>query len=41
MYQRSRKILVFLVVIFFAIQIITGVTGALQNRYISEGKLES
>ena len=40
MYQRSRSVLIFLIVTFLPIQIIRGVIGTLISfRYISGGKL--
>jgi len=39
MYQRSRKMLVFLSVIFLAIQITCGVTVAMQFRLMLWGEL--
>jgi hypothetical protein len=40
MYQQSRKMLVFLIVIFLAIQITCVVITAIQVRYTSAGKLQ-
>ncbi|OJA16509.1 hypothetical protein AZE42_10052 [Rhizopogon vesiculosus] len=40
MYQRSRKILVFLVVIFLAIQIACVVLSGIHVRYTSAGELQ-
>jgi len=39
MYQRSRKMLVFLSVIFLVIQITCGVLAAIQVRHMSWGEL--
>lgn len=41
MYQHSRKMLIFLVVIFLAIQIAGLVIAAVQVAYVSGGKLQS
>jgi hypothetical protein len=41
MYERSRKMLIFLVVIFLAFQIALGVITAMLNRSASGGKLQS
>jgi len=38
MYQQSRKMLIFLVVIFLAVTIASIAMIAIENRYISAGK---
>jgi hypothetical protein len=40
MYQRSRKILVFLSVIFLVIQITCGVMAAMKDRLMLVGELQ-
>jgi hypothetical protein len=40
MYQRSRKMLVFLSVIFLVIQITCGVIAAIQSRVMFSGELQ-